>query len=132
MNTDALQNMVEVTLNEPDDFLLVKESLTRIGVPSKVGKVLTQSCHILHKRGRYYVCMFKELFLLDGKKAEIKEEDIQRRNLIAKLLSDWGLVTVVDPDTIANQAPLAAVKILSFAEKREYQLIAKYTLGTRK
>lgn len=124
--------MVEVTLKEPDDFLLVKESLTRIGVPSKVGKTLTQSCHILHKRGRYYICMFKELFLLDGKKAEIKEEDIQRRNLVVKLLADWGLVTVVDQKQIADQAPLSAVKILSFTEKKEYQLIAKYTLGNRK
>ena len=130
--TNVLDNMVEVLLKDPDDFLLVKESLTRIGVPSKVGKTLTQSCHILHKRGRYYICMFKELFLLDGKKAEIKEEDIQRRNLIVKLLADWGLVTVVDPKQITNQAPLSAVKILSFQEKKDYQLIAKYTLGNRK
>lgn len=130
--TNVLDNMVEVLLKDPDDFLLVKESLTRIGVPSKVGKTLTQSCHILHKRGRYYICMFKELFLLDGKKAEIKEEDIQRRNLIVKLLADWGLVTVVDAKQIADQAPLSAVKILSFQEKKDYQLIAKYTLGNRK
>lgn len=119
-------------MKEPDDFLLVKESLTRIGVPSKVGKTLTQSCHILHKRGRYYICMFKELFLLDGKNADIKLEDIQRRNLIAKLLVDWGLVTVVDMNQIADQAPLSAVKILSFGEKKDYQLVAKYTLGNRK
>lgn len=130
--TNILDNMVEVLLKDPDDFLLVKESLTRIGVPSKVGKTLTQSCHILHKRGRYYICMFKELFLLDGKSAEIKDEDIQRRNLIVKLLADWGLVTVVDPKQITNQAPLSAVKILSFQEKKDYQLIAKYTLGNRK
>ena len=130
--TTILENMVEVILKEPDDFLLVKESLTRIGVPSKMDKTLTQSCHILHKRGRYYICMFKELFLLDGKRADLKQEDIQRRNLIIKLLSDWGLVTVVDPSQIADQAPLSAVKILSFSEKKDYQLIAKYTLGSRK
>lgn len=129
---NILENMVEVTLKEPDDFLLVKESLTRIGVPSKAGKTLTQSCHILHKRGRYYICMFKELFLLDGKTAEIKEEDIQRRNLVVKLLADWGLITVVDQEQISNQAPLSAVKILSFGEKKDYQLISKYTLGNKR
>lgn len=130
--SNILENMVEVTLKDPDDFLLVKESLTRIGVPSKIGRTLTQSCHILHKRGRYYICMFKELFLLDGKSAVLKEEDIQRRNLVVKLLSDWGLVTVIDKEQITDQAPLSAVKILSFSEKKDYQLISKYTLGQRK
>lgn len=124
--------MIEVVLENPDDFLLVKESLTRMGVPSKVGKTLTQSCHILHKRGRYYICMFKELFLLDGKRAEIKEEDIQRRNLIASLLEDWGLLTIVDKLQVKNKAPINAVKIISYQEKGGYNLIQKYTIGNKR
>lgn len=129
---NVLDNMIEVVLENPDDFLLVKESLTRMGVPSKVGKTLTQSCHILHKRGRYYICMFKELFLLDGKRAEIKEEDIQRRNLIASLLEDWGLLTIVDKLQVKNKAPINAVKIISYQEKGGYNLIQKYTLGNKR
>ena len=127
-----LDSFVEVTLKEPDDFLLVKESLTRVGVPSRTEKKLFQSCHILHKRGKYYITHFKELFLLDGKVADISQEDIRRRNLIVHLLSDWGLIQVADKEQISEKAPLSSVKVLSFAEKKDYELVAKYTLGKNK
>ena len=109
--------MVEVVLNEPDDFLKVRETLTRIGVASRKEKKLYQSCHILHKQGKYYITHFKELFALDGKHANLTVNDIQRRNRIARLLSDWGLVTIVKEDDVLDVAPLNQIKVLSFRDK---------------
>lgn len=127
-----LTNFVEIKLVEQDDFLKVKETLTRIGVSSRKEKVLYQSCHILHKQGHYYIVHFKELFMLDGKPSNISENDIQRRNAIAKLLEEWGLVTIVNPSLIAeNIAPLYQIKIISFREKDDWQLIAKYNIGKK-
>ena len=123
---------LEVTLVQPDDFLKVRETLTRIGVASRKDKVLYQSCHILHKQGRYYIVHFKELFALDGKQADITDNDIQRRNTIAKLLSDWGLVKVINIDAVADQAPLSQIKIISFKEKDEWSLQAKYNIGKKR
>ena len=122
--------MLEVTLAEPDDFLKVKETLTRIGVASRKDKKLYQSCHILHKQGRYFIVHFKELFLLDGKKSNLEENDIARRNTIAILLSDWGLIDVAgeNPELVA---PLRQIKILSFKEKDQWTLCPKYNIGTR-
>jgi len=126
-----LKQFVEVTLNEQDDFLKVRETLTRIGVSSRKEKVLYQSCHILHKQGQYYITHFKELFLLDGKPSNISENDIQRRNAIAKLLEEWGLVTIVNPQImIDNIAPLHQIKIISFKEKNEWELVTKYNIGS--
>ena len=123
-------NMLEITLNEPDDFLKVRETLTRIGVASRKDKKLFQSCHILHKQGRYFIVHFKELFLLDGKKSNLEENDIERRNTIATLLSDWGLVTMKGtPEPIA---PLSQIKIISFKEKDEWMLETKYNIGKKK
>ena len=112
-------DMVEVNLKEPDDFLKVRETLTRIGVASRKEKKLYQSCHILHKKGQYYIVHFKELFALDGKKANLSENDVQRRNRIIKLLSDWGLVEIVKPSAISDAAPLSQIKVLPFKEKNE-------------
>lgn len=127
-----LKKFVEVTLNEQDDFLKVRETLTRIGVSSRKEKVLYQSCHILHKQGQYYITHFKELFLLDGKPSNISENDIQRRNAIAKLLEEWGLVIIVNPQImIDNIAPLHQIKIISFKEKNEWELVTKYNIGKK-
>ena len=124
--------MVEVQLNEPDDFLKVRETLTRIGVASRKEKKLYQSCHILHKQGRYYIVHFKELFALDGKHANLTSNDVQRRNRITQLLSDWGLVEVVKAESIADIAPLNQIKVLSFKEKDEWTLETKYNIGKKK
>ena len=124
--------MVEVQLNEPDDFLKVRETLTRIGVASRKEKKLYQSCHILHKQGRYYIVHFKELFALDGKHANLTSNDVQRRNRITQLLSDWGLIEVVKTDSIGDIAPLNQIKVLSFKEKDEWTLETKYNIGKKK
>jgi hypothetical protein len=125
-------NMVEVSLTEPDDFLKVRETLTRIGVASRKERKLYQSCHILHKQGRYYIVHFKELFALDGKKTNLSLNDVQRRNSIAKLLSDWGLINVVQEERIEDLAPLNQIKVLSFKEKDEWSLESKYNIGRKK
>ena len=124
--------MVEVLLNEPDDFLKVRETLTRIGVASRKEKKLYQSCHILHKQGRYYIVHFKELFALDGKHANLTSNDIQRRNRITQLLSDWGLIEVVNAESISDIAPLNQIKVLAFKEKDEWTLETKYNIGKKK
>ena len=121
--------MVEITLNEPDDFLKVRETLTRIGIASRKEKKLYQSCHILHKQGRYFIVHFKELFLLDGKPSNLMENDLERRNTIITLMGDWGLVTVVNPDEIENKAPLRQIKIIPFRDKAEWTLETKYNIG---
>ena len=127
-----LAKFIEVTLNEQDDFLKVRETLTRIGVSSRKEKVLYQSCHILHKQGKYYITHFKELFALDGKPSNISENDIQRRNAIANLLEEWGLVTILNKELMKdNIAPLHQVKIISFKEKNDWQLITKYKIGKK-
>ena len=127
-----LTQFVEVSLNEQDDFLKVRETLTRIGVSSRKERVLYQSCHILHKQGKYYIVHFKELFALDGKPSNITENDIQRRNAIADLLEEWGLVKILNPRLIEdNIAPLHQIKIISFKEKDDWQLIAKYNIGKK-
>ena len=123
------QEMLEVTLNEPDDFLKVKETLTRIGIASRKDKKLYQSCHILHKQGRYFITHFKELFLLDGNKSTLEQTDIQRRNTIATLLSDWGLLTIVNTEKSKDTAPLRQIKVLPFKEKNEWELLPKYNIG---
>jgi hypothetical protein len=126
-------SMLEVTLNEPDDFLKVRETLTRIGVASRKDRKLYQSCHILHKQGRYFIVHFKELFVLDGKPSTITENDIQRRNTIAVLLSDWGLVSINNVEQSKDRAPLRQIKVLSFKERDEWELCPKYNIGnTRK
>ena len=127
-----LAKFIEVTLNEQDDFLKVRETLTRIGVSSRKEKVLYQSCHILHKQGKYYIEHFKELFALDGKPSNISENDIQRRNAIANLLEEWGLVKILNPKLMEdNIAPLHQVKIISFKEKDDWELITKYNIGKK-
>ena len=126
------EQMVEVGLKEPDDFLKVRETLTRIGVASRKEKKLYQSCHILHKQGRYYIVHFKELFALDGKHANLTSNDVQRRNRITQLLSDWGLIEVVNTDSIGDIAPLNQIKVLSFKEKDEWTLETKYNIGKKK
>ena len=124
--------MVEVTLNEPDDFLKVRETLTRIGVASRKEKKIYQSCHILHKQGRYFLVHFKELFALDGKHANLTSNDVQRRNRIAQLLADWGLVGIVDADRIQDIAPLNQIKVLSYKDKGDWILETKYNIGAKK
>lgn len=124
--------MLEITLNEPDDFLKVRETLTRIGVASRKEKKLFQSCHILHKQGRYFIVHFKELFLLDGKKSNLELSDLQRRNSIATLLSDWGLIQIVDSEMAKDCAPLRQIKIIGFKEKSEWELCPKYNIGNSK
>ena len=123
--------MLEVSLKEPDDFLKVRETLSRIGVASRKNKTLFQSCHVLHKQGKYYIVHFKELFALDGKDTNISENDIARRNTIAKLLSDWGLVNVVGTSDVES-APLSQIKVISFKEKNEWSLETKYNIGKKK
>ena len=122
-------DMLEVTLNEPDDFLKIRETLTRIGVASRKDNKLFQSCHILHKQGRYFIVHFKELFLLDGKPSNLIENDIQRRNTITTLLSDWGLVTMVKPSQAKDVAPLRQIKVIPFKEKTQWELCPKYNIG---
>jgi|TARA_A100001201_G_scaffold84813_1_gene75109 hypothetical protein len=124
--------MVEIVLNEPDDFLKVRETLTRIGVASRKEKKLYQSCHILHKQGRYFIVHFKELFALDGKYANITQNDIQRRNRIIHLLADWGLIEVKVPDSVTDIAPLNQIKVISFKDKSDWTLEAKYNIGKKK
>jgi hypothetical protein len=124
-------SMLEITLNEPDDFLKVRETLTRIGVASRKDKKLFQSCHILHKQGRYFIVHFKELFLLDGKKSNLEENDIARRNTIAQLMSDWGLISVDDGTQIEPLAPMRQIKIIPFKEKNDWELCPKYNIGNK-
>ena len=132
LNTDwHPEKMLEIQLKEPDDFLKVRETLTRIGVASRKDKKLFQSCHILHKQGRYFIVHFKELFALDGKFANFSENDLERRNTIAHLLSDWGLVTILNKEDIQNKAPLSQIKVLAFKEKDEWDLQAKYNIGKK-
>ena len=123
--------MLEVTLREPDDFLKVRETLTRVGVASRKERKLYQSCHILHKRGKYYIVHFKELFALDGKPTNITSNDVQRRNRIAKLLSDWGLVDITRAEEAEDLAPLNQIKVLSFKDKGEWTLESKYNIGKK-
>jgi hypothetical protein len=125
------QSMLEITLSEPDDFLKVRETLTRIGVASRKEKKLFQSCHILHKQGRYFIVHFKELFLLDGKKANLEETDIARRNTIATLMSDWGLVDIQNNEQSKPLAPLRQIKIIPFKEKTQWELCPKYNIGNK-
>ena len=125
-------SMVEVSLKEPDDFLKVRETLTRIGVASRKERKLYQSCHILHKQGRYYIVHFKELFALDGKKANLSLNDVQRRNRIVQLLSDWGLVSIEAKETVADMAPLSQIRVLAYKEKGEWTLESKYNIGKKK
>jgi len=124
-------SMLEVTLDEPDDFLKVRETLTRIGVASRKDNTLFQSCHILHKQGRYFIVHFKELFLLDGKKSNLEENDIARRNTIATLMSDWGLLSIDNRDQAQPLAPLRQIKIIPFKEKSEWELCPKYNIGNK-
>ena len=124
--------MIEVILNEPDDFLKVRETLTRIGVASRKEKKIYQSCHILHKQGRYYLVHFKELFALDGKHANLTVNDFQRRNRIIQLLADWGLITIVKPEKITDIAPLNQIKVLAYKDKAEWILETKYNIGAKK
>lgn len=138
MGTDLISidfpgyNPLEVILSEPDDFLKVRETLTRIGVASRKDKTLYQSCHILHKQGRYFIVHFKELFALDGKTADLTDNDLQRRNTIAKLLVDWGLVKINNPQNFIDYAPLSQIKVLSHKEKDEWKLETKYNIGKKK
>ena len=122
-------NMLEVTLNEPDDFLKIRETLTRIGVASRKDNKLYQSCHILHKQGRYFIVHFKELFLLDGKKSNLEENDVARRNTIATLMSDWGLLSVDNKNNLNPIAPLRQIKIISYKDKGQWELCPKYNIG---
>ena len=126
----SADSMLEVTIKQPDDFLKIRETLTRIGVASRKDKTLFQSCHILHKQGKYFITHFKELFALDGKAADFQDNDLQRRNTIAKLLSDWGLVDIVSQD-VEDYAPLSQIKIIAFKEKGEWELIPKYNIGKK-
>ena len=125
------EQMLEVTLKQPDDFLKIRETLSRIGVASRKDKTLFQSCHILHKQGKYYIVHFKELFALDGKKATLVENDVQRRNTISVLLQDWNLLSIVKPEAAENKAPLSQIKIIAFKEKNEWNLQAKYNIGKK-
>ena len=125
-------DMVEVTLKEPDDFLKIRETLTRIGVASRKERKLYQSCHILLKKGQYYIVHFKELFALDGKKANLSENDLQRRNRIIKLLSDWGLVEIVKVSDVVDVAPLSQIKVIAYREKGEWILESKYNIGKKR
>ena len=128
----STDQMIEITLNEPDDFLKVRETLTRIGVASRKEKKIYQSCHILHKQGRYYIVYFKELFALDGKHANLTQNDVQRRNRIIQLLSDWGLITIINISKITDIAPLNQIKVLAYKEKHEWILETKYNIGKKK
>lgn len=124
-------SMLEITLNEPDDFLKVRETLTRIGVASRKDKKLFQSCHILHKQGRYFIVHFKELFLLDGKKSNLEENDLARRNTIAQLMSDWGLITIESASKAEPLAPMRQIKIIPYKEKNSWELCPKYNIGNK-
>ena len=124
-------DMLEVTIKQPDDFLKVRETLTRIGVASRKDKTLYQSCHILHKQGKYYIVHFKELFALDGKKSTLTQNDIQRRNTISLLLQDWSLIDIIKKDATEDKAPLSQIKVLPFKEKKEWTLSAKYSIGKK-
>jgi hypothetical protein len=126
-----VSKMLEVTLTEPDDFLKVRETLTRIGVASRKENKLFQSCHILHKQGRYFIVHFKELFMLDGKKSNLELSDIQRRNTIATLLADWGLVEIQNPEVAQDCAPMRQIKIIGFKEKDDWELCPKYNIGNK-
>jgi hypothetical protein len=138
MNTDIISinypgyNPLEVILKEPDDFLKVRETLTRIGVASRKDKTLYQSCHILHKQGRYFIVHFKELFALDGKVADLTDNDLQRRNTIAKLLVDWGLIEINNSHLFTDYAPLSQIKVISHKEKDDWKLETKYNIGKKK
>ena len=125
------ESMLEVSLKAPDDFLKVRETLTRIGVASRKDKKLFQSCHILHKQGRYFIVHFKELFALDGKHSNLSDNDIERRNTIAQLLSDWGLISIINPDNAKNKAPLSQIKVISFKDKGNWSLETKYNIGKK-
>jgi hypothetical protein len=128
----SVDSLVEVILQELDDFLKVKETLTRIGIASRKDKILYQSCHILHKQKKYYIVHFKELFALDGKPTDFSESDIGRRNTIINLLVEWGLITIADPEqTKEPVTPLSQIKVLAFKEKSEWELVAKYNIGKR-
>lgn len=129
---EKLKFGVEITLPTPDDFLKIKETLTRIGIKSKRDNTLYQSCHILHKRGKYYIMNFKELFLLDGKEADFSDDDFRRRNTIAKLLEQWGICKVVNKEDIEIIVPISEITIIPFKEKKNFQLLSKYTIGGRK
>lgn len=122
---------LEITLKDKEDFLKIRETLSRIGVASKKDNILYQSCHILHKQGRYFIVHFKELFALDGKEADFAENDILRRNTIAKLLSDWGLINIIDPQNYEECAPLNQIKIITFKDKENWQLVTKYNIGRK-
>lgn len=129
----SVENLIEVTLAEKDDFLKVRETLTRIGVAAKKENVLYQSCHILHKQGKYYIVHFKELFALDGKPSSIIENDVARRNTIINLLAEWGLIKIVTPEKIEEpKAPLSQIKIIAFKDKNQWELVAKYNIGKKK
>ena len=127
----SASDMLEVTISQPDDFLKIRETLTRIGVASRKDKTLYQSCHILHKQGKYYITHFKELFALDGKNSTLTENDIQRRNTITLLLQDWNLIEVVNTSLVENKAPLSQIKVLPFKEKNEWNMVAKYNIGKK-
>ena len=135
MNDEVIKwsvgDMLEVSIKQPDDFLKVRETLTRIGVASRKDKTLFQSCHILHKQGKYYITHFKELFALDGKKSTLTENDIQRRNTIAVLLQDWSLIEIQDKAKCESKAPLSQIKVLPFKEKKEWTLSTKYNIGKK-
>ena len=124
--------MIEVRLKQPDDFLKVRETLTRIGVASRSENKLYQSCHILHKQGRYYIVHFKELFLLDGKESNFSDNDVQRRNKITKLLSDWGLVEIINETLVEDASSISQIKIIPYKEKGEWELVPKYSIGSKK
>jgi hypothetical protein len=129
----TIEDLLRVELTNPENFLVIKETLTRIGVASRKEKKLFQSCHILHKRGYYYIVSFKEMFVLDGKHSDVTEDDIARRNTIAALLEEWGLIRIHDQTRAASpRAPISQIKVVSFKEKGEYTLIPKYTIGQRR
>ena len=129
----SVENLIEITLAEKDDFLKIRETLTRIGVAAKKENVLYQSCHILHKQGKYYIVHFKELFALDGKPSSIVDNDIARRNTIVNLLSEWGLIKIVSPERIEEpRAPLSQIKIIAHKDKNDWELVAKYNIGKKK
>ena len=128
----SIESLIEVTLKEPDDFLKVKETLTRIGVASKKSDTLFQSCHILHKQGKYYIVNFKELYELDGKQTDLNEDDISRRNTIAKLLAEWDLVNVVNEEQLQPADSMSSIKVIPFNQKSEWELVAKYNIGKKK
>lgn len=131
MRNEILGRMIEVKLTNPENFLKIKETLMRIGIASKKTKTLYQSCHIYHDSGRYYIAHFKDLFLLEGKKSDLSEDDERRRTSIAMLLSDWGLLKVVDPKRVSDKIDVSGIKVLSYAEKKDWALTAKYNIGKR-